>query len=462
MAPLCLACHLLLCFFMFVFATVSSVTVYDRTMLMELRCTTNRLLNTQSFKPPPPLLSLIPPFLRRPVCLVPGRKRRRRRGRRGGLHVRLRTHLDSSSPRGQDQPGCDNARRSRECYRWLRLVGCNTGVPFPCPRRAETSTRGCVQGNLRPIPRVTLLPENLSTFRMALCNARSLNNKTFVLNDVISSLNLDLFFLTETWLPPGDVRAFSEILPSGYLYLNTPWQTVGFRSRHSTESALFRVHNDILGALDVKSSVVLVLLDLTAAFDTVDHAILISHLQHVVGLQGAVLNWFSSYLTNRTFIMLNNYSSSDAPLSSGVPQGSILGPTLFSLYMLPLGQLISNHDVQFHFYADDLQIYLPVILSNRSALDPLHNCLQDIKQWLSQNFLHLNEEKTECILFSPDSPSSSLNFGPLTPQFAPTVHNLGVIFDKSMHFDKQISAVVKVSFYQLRLLSKAINGLAPA
>ncbi|GAA6092445.1 RNA-directed DNA polymerase from mobile element jockey-like, partial [Tachysurus ichikawai] len=204
----------------------------------------------------------------------------------------------------------------------------------------------------------------------------------------------------------------------------------GFRSRHSTESALLRVHNDILGALDGKSSVVLVLLDLTAAFDTVDHAILISRLQHVVGLQGAVLNWFSSYLTNRTFsVMLNNYSSSVALLSSGVPQGSILGPTLFSLCMLPLGQLISNHDIQFNFYADDLQIYLPVILSNRSALDPLHNCLQDIKQWLSQNFLHLNEEKIEYILFSPDSPSSSLSFGPLTPQFAPTVRNLVVIFE---------------------------------
>ncbi|GAA6090791.1 uncharacterized protein LOC116685831 [Tachysurus ichikawai] len=160
--------------------------------------------------------------------------------------------------------------------------------------------------------------------------------------------------------------------------------------------------------------------------------------------------------------MLNNYSSSDAPLSSGVSQGSILGPTLFSLYMLPLGQLISNHDVQFHFYADNLQIYFPVILRNRSALDPLHNCLQDIKQWLSPNFLHLNEEKAEYILFSPDSPSSSLNFGPLTPQFAPTVSNLGVIFDKSMHFDKQISAVVKVSFYQLRILSKVKSILSRA
>ncbi|KAI5608745.1 hypothetical protein C0J50_12193 [Silurus asotus] len=144
----------------------------------------------------------------------------------------------------------------------------------------------------------------------------------------------------------------------------------GFRARLSTESALLRVHNDILGALDGKSSVVLVLLDLTAAFDTVDHVILISRLQHVVGLQGAVLNWFSLYLTNRTFsVMLDDHSFSVAPLLSGVPQGSILGPILFSLYMLPLGQLISNHNVQFYFYADDLQIYLPVIQSN-SGIQP--------------------------------------------------------------------------------------------
>ena len=137
----------------------------------------------------------------------------------------LRTHLDSPSPRSGDRSGLGSVRRSRECYRWLRPVSPDTGVPFPCPRRVKTSTRSSVQGNLRPIPRVTSPPVNSTTFRMALCNIRSLNNKTFVLNDVISSHNLDLFFLTETWLPPGDVSAFSELLASGYLYLNTPRQT---------------------------------------------------------------------------------------------------------------------------------------------------------------------------------------------------------------------------------------------
>ncbi|KAI2660342.1 RNA-directed DNA polymerase from mobile element jockey [Labeo rohita] len=230
----------------------------------------------------------------------------------------------------------------------------------------------------------------------------------------------------------------------------------GFRSRHSTESALLRVHNDILGALDSKSSVVLVLLDLTAAFDTVDHAALISQLQHIVGLQGMVLRWFSSYLTNRTFsVMLNDFSSSPAPLSSGVPQGSILGPILFSLYMLPLGQLISNYNVHFHFYADDLQIYLPVVLSNSSALDPLHNCIRNIRQWLSQNFLHLNEGKTEYILFIPDSPNSSPSFGPLTPQFAPAVRNLGVIFDSDL--EKAVHAFISSRLDYCNALYTGLN-----
>lgn len=89
-----------------------------------------------------------------------------------------------------------------------------------------------------------------------------------------------------------------------------------------------------------------------------------------------------------------DFSSSVASLSTGAPQGLILGPVMFALYMLPLGQLITGHNIHFHFYTDDLQIYLPVILSNRSALEALHKCLHNIKQWLSQNFLHLNEGKT--------------------------------------------------------------------
>uniref|UniRef100_A0A3Q3K0Y9 Reverse transcriptase domain-containing protein n=1 Tax=Monopterus albus TaxID=43700 RepID=A0A3Q3K0Y9_MONAL len=201
-------------------------------------------------------------------------------------------------------------------------------------------------------------------------------------------------------------------------------------------------------------SIILVLQDLSAAVDTVDHALLLSQLEHLVGLRGVILNGFSYFLSNRIFpVIIDDSSSTIAPLTSGVPQGLILALLLFSLYMSPLGSIISRHNVHFHFYADD-QIYVPLIQCDSSLLAPLHNCIRDVKQWLSQNFLHLNESKTEYIVFSSDPATVVSTVGPSAPSFMDTVKNLGVIFDSGLNFDKQIRTVVKSSFFHLRLLTK--------
>ncbi len=153
----------------------------------------------------------------------------------------------------------------------------------------------------------------------------------------------------------------------------------GFRKYHSTETALVKVLNDILLIADSGKSAVLVLLDLSAAFDTVDHAVLISRLEHCAGIRGNALKWFQSYLYNRSFsVNIGEFMTGAAPLTCGVPQGSILAPVLFSLYMLPLGSIFKKHNISFHCYADDTQIYLP-LESDKRGMDNLLACLADVK-----------------------------------------------------------------------------------
>ncbi len=119
--------------------------------------------------------------------------------------------------------------------------------------------------------------------------------------------------------------------------------------------------NDLLSASDKGLVSVLVLLDLSAAFYTTDHHILLQRPEHLIGIKGAALSWFMSYLSDRfKFVHVNDESSVLSKVSHGIPQGSVPGPVLFTTYMLPLGNIIRNHPVNFHCYADDYQSYLAI------------------------------------------------------------------------------------------------------
>lgn len=229
----------------------------------------------------------------------------------------------------------------------------------------------------------------------------------------------------------------------------------GFKSLHSTESALLRVFNDIFLATDSGDCVVLVLLDLTAAFDTVDHKILISRLEEQVGIRGTALEWFRSYLADRTFcVSLGDSTSSSAPLTCGVPQGSVLGPLLFSLYLLPLGSILRKYGISFHCYADDSQIYMPIKKNDEYSFKILLQCLDDIKAWMALNFLNFNDKKTEVMVFGGTTGAPQVDLGCLAPFLKHTTTNLGVKIDSDLKLDNQIRSVVKSSFFQLRQLAK--------
>ncbi|XP_032375874.1 uncharacterized protein LOC116692015 [Etheostoma spectabile] len=150
------------------------------------------------------------------------------------------------------------------------------------------------------------------------------------------------------------------------------------------------------------------------------------------------------------------FESHAAPLSCGVPQGSILGPLLFSLYLLPFGSILRKHGISFHCYADDCQIYVPLKRHDTCSITPLLACLEDIKAWMALNFLNFNEKKTEVIMFGPggsyEIPPTEL--GPLASYLKPTVLNLGFRLDSDFKLDSQINATVKLSFFHLRKLVK--------
>jgi Reverse transcriptase (RNA-dependent DNA polymerase) len=169
-----------------------------------------------------------------------------------------------------------------------------------------------------------------------------------------------------------------------------------YRRLHSTETALLKITDDIFAGFDNRQSTILVALDQSAAFDCVDHKILISQLENTFGLTVSTLDWIRSYLDGRaTFVRWKQNSSDVFPLDTGVPQGSSLGPLLFSLYVAPLSAVINSFCVSHHQYADDTQIYIAVSKAEVSdKVGLLQDCTEGVHSWLQTNGLQLNPSKS--------------------------------------------------------------------
>ena len=137
-----------------------------------------------------------------------------------------------------------------------------------------------------------------------------------------------------------------------------------------------------------------------SAFDTLQHEILIQRLADI-GVRDKALEWFRSYLVDRTTsVKVNNSRSCCSLVKYGVPQGSVLEPTLFNVYCRPLGRIIRKDDISYHMYADHSQLYVHFsACGEKTALANLQQCIQEVREWLRENFLLLNENKTEVVIF---------------------------------------------------------------
>ena len=231
-----------------------------------------------------------------------------------------------------------------------------------------------------------------------------------------------------------------------------------YRTGHSTETALLRVFNDITEPLDQKCMVILVMLDLSAAFDVIDHDILLKRVEYSYGITADALSWIQSYLKDRIqCVSIGNETSSDKVLNFSVPQGSVLGPRKYCMFSKPIGEIVRRHNLQYHCYADDSQVYMSIKPTDnlKHISSTVEACVADISTWMSNKMLKVNQDKTEMIIFRPKQQTNtshdmSIIIGGNILSSSSSVKNLGVYMDSALTMEKQVNAVTKSCYYQIR------------
>ena len=282
----------------------------------------------------------------------------------------------------------------------------------------------------------------------------------------------------KNYRPVSNLKFLSKVIEgavidqlNGHLEVNSlhDLRQSAYKKFHSTETLLTKVHNDImLNGGDGKMTL-LVMLDLSAAFDTLDHDILLNRLKHTYGIDGLALKWFESYLKDRTSaVMINNSTSEKHKLKFGVPQGSKLGPILFNTYIAPLSEIAKKHNINDQKYADDEQLLLafkPEENDANTTKDRMEKCIKDIRAFLNENKLCNNGDKTEIIVLGPKSRSETHHPGKIKVDeaeinYAEVVKNLGVLLDKNMTMTKQINNMCKSVYYNIKNISHIRKNLS--
>ena len=226
----------------------------------------------------------------------------------------------------------------------------------------------------------------------------------------------------------------ADRLREKYLYM--PLQSA-YRQNCSTETALLHVHDSVIRSIDERKGVIFLLIDLSAEFDTIDHAILLNTLSNTIGVKDRCLSWFAAYLQHRQYTLL------------------------FTIYMTPLASIVKLHGMTYHLYADDTQLFQEFSLSDNTspeiAIRKMECCVISIRQWMKTNMLKLNDDKTEILIIRPKSTHQHhLPERIGNTHVTPNTHarNLGVTFDCNMSFERHVTNISGTAYYHLHSIGR--------
>ena len=333
---------------------------------------------------------------------------------------------------------------------------------------------------LDPIP-TWLVKDCITELIPAICHIvnKSLSTGKFpkdlkhaVIRPTIKGNELDKDLLN-SYRPVSNLSFLSKVLEkcglapmSDYLESNNLLNEAqsGYRAYHSCETLMVRMMNDINCYISENKGVALVLLDLSAAFDTIDHGVLLEKLRQDYGFGDTVRCWIQSYLSHRSFsVKVGNKLSLAQILLFGVPQGSLLGPILFILYTKDLKRIANEFGLIIQLYADDSQLYISFDIINpldiEGKLETINQCLCAIKRWMLQHFMQLNESKTQFVVLG--KPSMNERFRdlslPITDNMTimqvdfkgDSAKSLGIKLDSNLTMLRQVNDVKRKCFWTL-------------
>ena len=291
--------------------------------------------------------------------------------------------------------------------------------------------------------------------------------KTAIVKPLIKKPNLDK--ILRNYRPVSNLSFVSKLIEeavcrqiSEHITANKLADTnqSAYKQHHSTETALLKISNDILLDLDKRNIVFLIFLDLSAAFDTLDHRIMLRRLELSFGIEGHALKWFESYLSDRRVkVIINGQYSDIVELSCSTPQGSKIGPRMYSDYVRPLGRLLTYLSLWYHAYADDTQASKSARASDRndqiSTISRLQTGIHHVSEWMFHNKLKINQEKNEFLIIASKNNQRQIAVDHMTldenvikrSEFA---RNLGVTFDSELSMLKHINEIHRKCFCDLK------------